>query len=153
MSIFGEIEGEPVHLYTLQNGNLTMQCTTYGATIISLKAPNKNHEVEEVTLCYDTFEKLYAMKGRPYYGCIAGRVANRVRLGKFTLDGREFQLAVNNGVNHLHGGNVGFNQRIWKASEDIQVDRVGVIFQYLSPDGEENYPGNLQVGSIICQCV
>jgi aldose 1-epimerase len=151
-SVYGDIEEEEIYLYTLQHGRLVLQCTTYGATITSLKAPNKNNDLEEVTLCYDSFQRLYEMKGRPYYGCVAGRVANRIKLGKFTLDGREYSLAVNNGVNHLHGGNVGFNQRVWKAIEDIQEDRVGVIFSYLSPDGEEGYPGNLEVRAAAKLC-
>ena len=145
-SVFGQTDdGQTIDLYTIKNGNLILQCTTYGATITSLKAPNRNNESEEVTLCYDSFNRLYEMKGRPYYGCVAGRVANRIRQGKFRLDGKDHQLAINNGANHLHGGNVGFNQRVWNATEDILVDRVGVVFHYTSPDGEENYPGNLQV--------
>ena len=85
------------------------------------------------------------LKGHPFFGCTTGRVANRVAKGKFTLNGKEYQLAVNNGPNHLHGGVKAIDKRVWKAEPVPSADGVAVRFSYLSPDGEEGYPGNLNI--------
>ena len=87
----------------------------------------------------DRFDKYVA--GHPFFGAIAGRVANRIAKGKFTLDGKEYTLAVNNGPNSLHGGNVGFDKQVWDAEPCETEGRAGVELQYVSPDGEEGYPG------------
>jgi len=100
---------------SISYADVEMTCLSYGATITSIKSPDKTGKVEEITLCYrnkEYFQKLIGKDG-PYYGCIAGRVANRIRGGKFSLSGVEYSLAVNNGKNHLHGGILGFDKKHW----------------------------------------
>jgi aldose 1-epimerase len=150
--------GRTVYTFKLQCRDLEVECTNYGATILSVKTRNRENVMEEITLCYATVDELIAHNGGPYYGCIAGRCANRIARGQFTLNEQQYQLQINNGVNHLHGGIVGFNQRVWEAEvvEEPDHNRVGVVFTYTSPDGEEGYPGNLQVHSLsavfVCSC-
>lgn len=135
-----------MHKYTITNSNgLSFTCCTFGATILSVKAPDRHGTIEEVTLCYSTLDELRRKDSRPYYGCVAGRVANRIANGKFTLNDTHYQLATNNGPNNLHGGVEGFDQKLWKAVEVCGADRLGIEFQYLSADDEERYPGNLMV--------
>jgi aldose 1-epimerase len=152
-AIFGKHAGEKVFQYTVTNSQgLSFCCTNYGATILSVLAPDRHGVLEEVTLCYRSLDELKRKEGRPYYGCVAGRVANRIAKGRFNLDDVEYTLAVNNGQNHLHGGLEGFDQKIWKAVEVKGSDRLGLEFQYCSPNGEEGYPGNLMVSCspILC---
>lgn len=145
---FGMVNGEKVFKYVITNSNgLSISCTNYGATIMSVMAPDRHGKLEEVSLCYSTLEELQKTEGRPYFGCVAGRVANRISKGTFHIDDRTYNLVVNNGENHLHGGTSGFDQKVWSAVELNRDDRIGVEFQYVSPDGEENYPGNLIVRS------
>lgn len=133
-------DGISIQKYNLNNGFLSVDIVTYGATITSIKMPNKEGLHEEVTLCYDTYEKLVNNPG-PYYGCVAGRYANRIKNGKFQIDNIDYQLAINNGPNALHGGIIGFDKKIW----DARIIEGGVMFSYVSVDGEEGYPGNLTV--------
>ena len=115
---------------------------TYGATILSVKTPSKTSSVpEEVTLCSTTMDDL--LQKTNYYGCTAGRVANRIAKGKFTVDNKEYSLVTNNGVNHLHGGTIGYDKVVWTPRVFCQANEVGVEFTYVSPDGEEGYPGNV----------
>jgi aldose 1-epimerase len=88
------------------------------------------------------------LAGYPYFGSVCGRIANRIKNGKFTLEDKEYQLAINNGPNHLHGGKVGFDRRYWQGQAMVEEEKVGVLFSYFSPDGEENYPGNLNVSCL-----
>lgn len=142
------LSGEEVNVVTLKNEHgMTAQFLTYGATLISLTAKNTTGQYEEVTLCHRDLPTLQQTTGRPFYGTIAGRFANRIAKGQFTLDDVQYQLATNNNnVNHLHGGLLGFNTKVWKFELlPVQDDRVGVRFTYLSVDGEEQYPGDLLV--------
>jgi len=132
-------DGETVE-YMLKCGSSEARLTSYGATLTSLKVPDREGLVEEVTLCHTELE-LLRTKSR-YFGCTTGRVANRIAGGKFTLDGKIYNLAVNNGVNALHGGLVGFDKRSW---ESRIVGEASVEFKYVSADGEEGYPGTLTV--------
>ena len=133
-------DGRSVSLFTLDNGQgVTARISDYGGVIQSLRTPDRNGKPGEIGLGFEQLEQYIAK--RKYYGALVGRVANRIRAGRFTLDGREHQLWVApNGI-HLHGGQVGFNSKLWTSS--IENDKVRL--DYLSPDGEEHYPGNLKV--------
>jgi len=138
---FGTIStGEEAVLYTITNeAGCKVELTNFGASVVSLWVPNKNGELTDVALgCANAadYEKQTAC-----LGAVPGRHANRIGKGVFTLGGREYQLAVNNGSNHLHGGNRGFDHRLWNHT----ATQEGVIFSYLSPNGEEGYPGTLLV--------
>jgi aldose 1-epimerase len=137
-------EGAEVDQYTLGNGNgLRVKIMTYGATITSVEVPDRNGKSENVTLHLDSLADY--LKGHPFFGSTVGRYANRIAKGKFTLDGKQYTLATNNGPNHLHGGIKGFDKVVWKA-EPVESDAsVGVVFSYESADGEEGYPGALSV--------
>jgi aldose 1-epimerase len=136
-------DGTVVHRYILTNGRgMEVKLITYGGAIQSLKVPDRRGRRANVTLGFSTLDG-YLQTGNPYFGCITGRYANRIALGRFTLDGVTYQLATNNGPNHLHGGVVGFDKIVWDAEVVRTHDSVGVRFHYLSPDGDENYPGAL----------
>lgn len=141
-SHFGTYEGQPVTLYTLKNKNgMTAKIMDYGATIVTLTAPDRKGKYEDVTLGFDTFDP-YPTKS-PYFGCIVGRVGNRIAKGKFKLDGKEYSLAVNNGPNSLHGGLKGFDKRIWSVVSKPSAKNPSITMKYVSADGEEGYPGEL----------
>lgn len=141
-SHFGTYEGKPVTLYTLKNKNgMVAKIMDYGATVVSLTAPDRKGKYEEVTLGFDTFDP-YPTKS-PYFGCIVGRIGNRIAKGKFKLDGKEYNLAVNNGPNSLHGGLKGFDKRIWSVVSKPSAKNQSITFKYVSADGEEGYPGEL----------
>jgi len=142
---FGTLpEGTAFDLYTLSNAHgMTVKITTYGATVTEIDVPDRNGKADDVVLGFDSLDPY--LKGEPYFGAIVGRVANRIAGGKFTLDGKEYPLAVNNGPNALHGGLKGFDKQIWKAETVTDAPQPEVRFTYLSPDGEEGYPGNLNV--------
>ena len=132
--------GEEVFLYTLKNRNgVEVSIMNYGGTITSIMAPDRNGAFSDVVLGYDTLDEY--VKNPRYFGALIGRFANRIAGGKFSLDGFDYQLAQNNGKNHLHGGVKGFDKRVWKSSETAD----GLRLEYFSADGEENYPGNLRV--------
>ena len=137
-------EGTPVELYVLKNGGLTAKVMTYGAIITEIDAPDRHGKPADVTLGFDDLKGYLA--GHPYFGATVGRVANRIARGKFTLDGKDYTLAVNNGPNALHGGKVGFDKVVWEAEEVSSPAGPSVRMTYLSKDGEEGYPGNLKVG-------
>jgi aldose 1-epimerase len=141
---FGETEdGEAVDLYTLRNRNgLVAKVTNYGATLTELHVPDRNGELVDVVLGFDNLEQYLRHR---YYGSTLGRVANRIAEGRFTLDGNEYTLAINAAPNHLHGGDKGFDKVVWQAEPVDKEEGPAVRFAYLSPDGEEGYPGNLQV--------
>jgi len=140
---FGKTEdGTEVDQYVLTNGKgLTVKVITYGAMITAVEVPDRDGKVENVTLFRDSLEDYVA--GHPYFGCAVGRYANRIAKGKFTLDGTEYTLATNNGPNHLHGGEKGFDKHVWKAKPIEEEGSVGVKFRLVSPDGDEGYPGTL----------
>ncbi|MEZ5325191.1 MAG: aldose epimerase family protein [Verrucomicrobiales bacterium] len=137
-------DGHAVELYTLKNANgLSADIMTYGGTVVSLNVPDKAGKMADVVLGFDTLAE-YEEKS-PYFGCITGRYANRIAKGKFTLAGEEYTLAVNNDVNHLHGGLKGFDKHVWKASAEETSRGPAVTFKHTSPDGDEGYPGTLSM--------
>jgi aldose 1-epimerase len=137
-------DGQNVDLYTLTNAKgMEAKITTYGGIVTSLKVPDRNGKLDDVVLGFDNLDGY--LKGHPYFGAIIGRYGNRIAKGRFTLNGVEYKLAVNNGENHLHGGIKGFDKVVWNA-KSWQTNREAVlVLTYLSKDGEEGYPGNLSV--------
>ena len=135
-------DGGSVDIYTLTN-NLGMEAkiTNYGAIVVSLKAPDRNGKVDDVVLGFNDLDSY--LKGHPYFGAIVGRYGNRIAKGRFTLDGVEYKLAVNNGENHLHGGIKGFDKVIWTAKDMRTKMGPALSLTYVSKDGEEGYPGTL----------
>ena len=146
-AVFGKTpDGETVNIYTLKNANgVVVKLIDYGAAIQSLKVPDKNGKPLEMQLGYDTLDEY--LKYGSHFGSAVGRFANRIAGGKFTLDGKEYTLAKNNGPNHLHGGPTGFGKRIWKSQIARACDGASrpCKFTYHSKDGEEGFPGNLDV--------
>lgn len=135
-------DGQSVDLVTLRNqAGLEVRIVTYGATILSLKTPDRAGALDDIALGFDTFAP-YVDKS-PYFGAVVGRYGNRIAKGKFTLDGHTYTLATNNGANHLHGGVKGFDKKVWKADTFQNASGVGVKLSYTSADGEEGYPGTL----------
>lgn len=140
---FGQMpDGEAVELFTLKNANgMTVEIASYGATITSIQVPDRDGNMGEVTLGFDNLEGYLA--GHPFFGVVAGRYANRIANGQFRLNGQVYDLAKNNGPNHLHGGIEGFDKKLWDAKSFDADDGIGVELTYVSPDGEEGYPGTL----------
>lgn len=132
-------DGKEITLFTLENEQLRAQFTNQGAAIVALEAPDRDGQRVNINLRHPTAE-IY-LQNPSSFGAICGRYANRIGRGRFTLDGREYLLAINNGPNHLHGGNRGFNRYLWDA--EPQPDRI--TFRMISPDGDEGYPGELAV--------
>lgn len=138
--------GATVTEYTLTNANqLTVKLINYGATITAIQVPDQHGVVADVALSLTSLSDYE--QHSPFFGCVAGRYANRIKQGKFTLDGVEYQLALNDGgEHHLHGGKVGLDKRVWDVKREIEEPgRMGVELFYHSPDGEENYPGNVDI--------
>lgn len=136
---WGEIDGKAVKLYTLKNkSGASVTISNYGGTVTSIIVPDKKGDLADVVLGFDTLAE-YREKS-PYFGCITGRYANRIAKGKFTLDGTEYTLATNNDPNHLHGGEKGFDKKVWSAT----VKNGELVLNDTSPDGEEGYPGTLK---------
>ena len=134
---FGSIEGREVSLYIIKNDKIEVTLSDYGATIIRVRLLLKNGEVRDLVRGYDSLESYMNADG--YLGAVVGRVGNRICRGRFTLDGKDYELYCNNGVNHLHGGRIGFDKKIY----DTEIDGNSVTFSAVSPDGEEGYPGTL----------
>jgi aldose 1-epimerase len=149
MTTFGKLsDGREARLFTLQNSTgLRAEISDYGGTIVRLFVPDRHGEPGDVVLGFDRVEE-YAARS-PYFGCIVGRVANRITGGRFTLDGRTYELARNNQPNgiacHLHGGSKGFDKVLWQAEPDRSPEGESLRLSYHSPDGEEGYPGALDV--------
>jgi len=141
---WGEIpEGEPVYLYTLANANgMEARVTNFGAILVSLKVPDPHGALADIVLGFDTLDGY--LNTKKYFGAPVGRYANRIARAEFTLDGHTYTLARNNGENSLHGGVRGFYKVVWKGRA-IPSPEAAVEFTYLSPDGEEGFPGNLTV--------
>lgn len=142
---FGESPaGVPADLFTLTNANgLIVKITNFGGIITEIHAPDKNGVLTDVNLGFDDIKPYY--KDAPYFGALIGRFGNRIAGGKFTVDGETYQLATNNGHNHLHGGVVGFDKVVWDAATFETTNSVGITLKYLSVDGDQGYPGNLNV--------
>jgi len=147
---FGETkDGKKVELFTLSNNNqVSITLMNYGGTVTSVNMPDKNGKVENVICGFDKLDAYTSDKFKadcPYFGAIIGRYGNRIAKGLYKIDGKEYHGAINNGENHLHGGIKGFDKKVWKAETFENKDQVGVNLSCFSPDGEEGYPGNLNV--------
>ncbi len=131
------------YLYTLTNTNgMEVRMTNYGGIVMSLLTPDATGAFADITLGYPGLDGYF--DNNPNFGCLVGRFGNRIAKGRFTLDGQEYSLAVNNGPNHLHGGILGFSKKLWDAKAVDREDAVGLKLTYVSVDGEEGYPGSLQ---------
>jgi aldose 1-epimerase len=139
-SVFGKLpDNREVLQYTLTNrAGLSAQTINYGATLTSLKVPDRAGKMDDIVLGYDSLQGY--MDGTAYFGAIVGRYGNRIGKGQFQLDGKQYQVTINDGENHLHGGKIGFNKVLWQAN---QTSPSSIEFQYVSKDGEEGYPGTV----------
>jgi len=136
------IDGKSVRLYTLKNKNgASVSITNYGGRVVSLLVPDQHNKLTDVVLGYDSVGA-YRKKGEPFFGAIIGRYGNRIAKGKFALDGKTYELQVNDGTNTLHGGFEGFFSKVWAAK---QIDGQQLELSYTSNDGEAGYPGKLDV--------
>jgi len=146
---FGELSGRSIALFTLQNNNgMVVKVTNYGCTVTSIQLPRTDGLKDDIACGFDTFDGYFSPEYKansPYFGSIVGRYASMLKDGVFNLDGVQYQLAKNAGKNHLHGGIVAFNKRVWDAVVLEDNDSVSVVFKLTSPDGEEGYPGKLDV--------
>jgi len=143
---WGKADGKAVSLYTLTNSKgLVAKITNFGGTVTSLLVPDKSGKLVDVVLGYDALKEYKANQGGTYFGALIGRYGNRIAKGHLVVDGKAYQLFINNKPNTLHGGKVGFNERVWTATPEQTPDGPSLTLTYLSPDGEENFPGNLTV--------
>lgn len=147
-ALFGGMpDGRPVHLFTLTNANgLIARITNFGTTITEFHVPDRAGRLGDVVLGFDNLAQY--LGGHPYFGCTIGRVANRIARGRFTLGDEVYTLAINNGPNHLHGGVMGFDKMLWQA-EPLPGTVAGVRFTHRSPDGDEGYPGQLDLAVVM----
>ena len=137
-------DGQNVDLYTLRNVHgVEAKITNYGGIVTSLKVPDRRGKFDDVVLGFNDLDSY--LKGHPYFGALIGRYGNRIAKGRFTLNGVKYKLAVNNGENTLHGGLKGFDKVVWTAQESKTKSGPALTLTYLSKDGEEGYPGNLNV--------
>ena len=145
--LIGTHKGKDVFLLTLTNkkGNI-IKLTNFGARITWIEVPDRNGNKENVTFGFDTFESM--IKGDPYFGSVVGRYANRIAKGKFTLDGVEYSLALNNGPNSLHGGPGGWHSAVWNTEDGGKSKVPTAVFTLKSPDMEEGYPGNMDINVV-----
>ncbi len=136
-----EMDGKPVSLYTLFNKNgMSVDITNYGAKILRLIVADRNGKFDDVVLAFDTLEEV--IEKEIYFGAVCGRFANRIKDGKFSIDGVDYQLPINSGTNSLHGGIHGYNEKVWTVKSASQQE---LVLELFSPDGEEGYPGNLTI--------
>ncbi len=139
---WGQADGKEISLYTLTNKNgMVVKITNWGSRVTSIIVPDKNGKFENVVLGFDSLKSYIGEN--PHFGSIVGRFGNRIAKGKFSLNGAEYTLAINNGPNSLHGGIKGFDRQVWDASEVSSADSVGLSLTYMSKDMEEGYPGAL----------
>ncbi|MGC1461046.1 MAG: aldose epimerase family protein [Terracidiphilus sp.] len=139
MSIWGHTkDGVAVPIYTLKSAQIEVRVTAYGAKLVSVRTPDRTGKMADVVLGYDTLDN-YVNDTDTYFGSIVGRYGNRIALGKFSIDGKSFQIPINNGANALHGGPRGFGGYVWQAKEVPN----GVEFIHVSPDGDMGFPGTL----------
>jgi aldose 1-epimerase len=144
-SVFGKLDdGTAIEVFTLKNSlGAVAKIITYGATLTELWVPDRAGKMGDVVLGFDNLKGY--LGDHPHFGGIIGRYANRIAKGKFKLNGQEYKLAINNGPNTLHGGNIGFDRRVWKAEPGSSAREASVRLTYVSPDGEEHFPGTLTV--------
>jgi aldose 1-epimerase len=135
-------DGKPVEIFHIRNVHgIEVGVMTYGGTVVSLQTPDRDGNIDDIVLGYDNLEGY--LRNSPYLGAITGRYANRIAAGRFEIDGVPFQLAVNNPPNHLHGGVKGFDKVVWQGEPRLDEQSGGVRFTYISPDGDQGYPGEL----------
>jgi aldose 1-epimerase len=142
---FGTLpDGQAVKLFKLTNDHaMEADITNYGCIVVRLLVPDRNGHLGDVVLGFDSLDQY--LKESPYFGAVVGRYGNRIGKARFEIDGVQYKLAANNEENHLHGGLVGFDKKVWNAEPIRTAKGVGVRLSYLSKDGEEGYPGNLRV--------
>jgi len=141
---FGKINGNEIDIYTLTNkNNVKARIINYGAILVSLSVPDRDGNFDDVVTGYDSLEGY--VNDRSFFGAIVGRYGNRIGKGKFKLDGNEYQLIINDGMNHLHGGRIGFFKAVWKAESVESELGPGVKLSLVSPNGEEGYPGTVKI--------
>lgn len=144
---WGAVDGQPVELHTMTvagaAGPATVRVTTYGGIVQSIEVPDRDGHVANVALGFGALDDYVSRS--PYFGCITGRYANRIAGGRFSIEGTMHRLAANQPPNHLHGGVVGFDKKVWAASPAPSATTAGIVLGYTSPDGEEGYPGTLTV--------
>ncbi len=142
-ALFGKLPGgEEARLYTLTNANgLVVKVTNYGGVITSIYAPDKTGKMGDIVLGFDNVEGY--VKNTSFFGAVIGRYGNRIGKGQFSLDGKQYQLTLNDGPNHLHGGTVGFDKVLWQAKPFKTETSVGLTLTHFSPDGDQGYPGNV----------
>ena len=145
---FGQTpDGTPVKLFTLRNAAGTeARITNYGGIVVSLRVPDRAGALDDIVLGYDSLDEY--IENSTYFGCLIGRYGNRIAGGEFTLGGKVYNLATNNGPHHLHGGLRGFNRVVWAARSLRGPDGPALELRYTSPDGEEGYPGNLSIQAV-----
>lgn len=140
---WGSVDGKPVQLWTLDSGSgLRMRVTNYGTIITELHAPDRTGKPVDVVLGRPTVQDY--VERTQYFGCTAGRCANRIGKGQFAIDGKAFQVTCNNGPNCLHGGAKGFDKVVWEGKASLDQGMPKVVFTYTSKDGEEGFPGTVQ---------
>ncbi len=141
---FTTLGNKEVEKYTLEKGPFVVSVITLGGTVVSIKTPNRAGEMGEITLGYGTLEEYE--HNTTFFGTLVGRFANRIKGGKFSIDGKDYQVPLNdNGINSLHGGPEGFHSKVWQASTAEDGEKASLVLTYLSRDGEMGYPGNLDV--------
>ncbi|MEU3728354.1 aldose epimerase family protein [Streptomyces sp. NPDC033538] len=141
--LFGELaDGTKVYRWSLENGGTRMKVLSYGGVVQSLEIPDRRGRYENVSLGFDNLDDYVARS--PHFGALIGRYGNRIAKGRFTLDGKEYQLSVNDGENSLHGGALGFDYRVWDVEPFTEGSDVGLVLHYTSVDGEMGYPGTLR---------
>lgn len=144
---FGRLPGGcEVRAHTLSIQGIELEVLSYGGIVSRLLVPDRNGQMQDVTLGFGRMEPYLA--GHPYFGCLTGRVAGRITAGTFDLASRRYSLALNNGPNHLHGGPSGFDKKVWEIDEDSCGASPALRLRCASPDGDEGYPGNLQVQAV-----
>lgn len=141
---FGKLpSGEQTTLYTLTNANgLVVKLSNFGGTITSISIPDRTGKMGDIILGFNDVDGY--LKNKSFFGSVIGRFGNRIGKGQFTLEGKKYQLTLNDGPNHLHGGTVGFDKTLWQAKSFKTEKSVGVTLTHLSPDGDQGYPGNLK---------
>jgi len=136
-------DGDSVQVFTLANAHgIVVRAMTYGATILSLETPDASGRADDIVLGFSSLDDY--LRGSPYFGAVVGRYGNRIAGGSFQLDGRSYQLATNDGPNHLHGGVKGFDKVVWRGESSTSDSTASVAFSYTSPSGEEGYPGTME---------
>ena len=143
---WGQLDGKPVSLYTLKNrSGMEVKITNYGGTVTSISVPDRNKQFGDVALGFASLDGYTAKVNSGYFGALIGRYANRLAHGTFVLDGHTYHVPVNEPPNTLHGGTRGFDKRVWDAKDVSSAGTAALELHYLSPDGEQGFPGNLNV--------